>query len=328
MMEDQDLAGGQRRAEAAQWFARLKTLPVSKGTLDDFFDWRRDPANAEAFAEAERIWGEAGRIGARPAMLRLTQEAMTRGAARTSRLPMIAALAVGVLALCVAVMAMRWPVLRPQHEQYQTSIGEQRALALSDGSKVHLNTDTQLGAALDGGVRRVRLDRGEALFDVAHDRAHPFLVTAGAVEIRATGTRFDVRRLGSRTIVTLYEGGVIVTMPGAGPVKLVPGQQWRSGMPAKEAIRPVDAGQALAWTEGRVVFDATPLDQAVAEINRYTARKILLETKAHASDPISGSFTPHDPTGFLKSVSSLLPLETVSRPGGAIALKDAKPIPD
>ena len=106
-MDEQDPAAGQRREQATQWFARLKSVPVSKGTLEAFFEWRRDPANAAAFAEVEALWGDAGRIGARPAMLRLVEEAMKRQHRPRSRWPLISGLALGAC-LLFAVAAGRW----------------------------------------------------------------------------------------------------------------------------------------------------------------------------------------------------------------------------
>lgn len=81
-MNDKESETERRRAEAAQWFARLKTLPVSHGTLNDFFAWRRQPGNGEAFEEAERFWSSAERVGESPEILRAIEAAERRKPAR------------------------------------------------------------------------------------------------------------------------------------------------------------------------------------------------------------------------------------------------------
>lgn len=323
-MDEQDNMVEQRRAQAAQWFARLKTVPVSKGTLDAFFEWRRDPANAEAFAQAEQLWSDAGRISARPAMLRLADEAMARSAVpREARWfgPRTLVLTISLLAIALSIGLIF--LLRGTDIPLATRIGEQRTIALADGSRLQLNTDTRIGTDIGSRVRRVRLEQGEALFEVAHDRSRPFLVSAGDVEVRATGTKFDVRHIGGHTVVTLFEGGVDILVAGTAPVHLRPGEEWQSSLPGAAHVRQVDPGRALAWTQGRILFDAVPLGAAVAEINRYTERKILLASERHASDPISGSFKPGDPASFVKAVSALLPLRPDTDADGVVTLRDA-----
>ncbi|CAH0356643.1 MAG: FecR domain-containing protein [Sphingobium sp.] len=321
MTDEQDNCASGRRAQAAQWLARLRTLPVSKGTLDSFFEWRRDPANAVAFAEAERLWGDAGRIAARPAMLRLADQTMARRPRARWRLFPVPALMLAAGLVAVVLLA-GWTRFQPnQGIDVATAVGGQRTVRLADGSHLQLNTDTRLGATLSKGERRIRLDRGEALFTVAHDRSRPFIVTAGTVEVRATGTRFDVRYTGAQTRVALFQGGVEIRMAGRPPVRLRPGEQWRSDAPSSLPIQPVDPRAATAWTQGRVLFDATPLDQAVGEINRYSQVKVVLAVPGHRSSPISGSFKTGDTAAFARAVSAMLGLVAEQRPDGGFTLR-------
>ena len=320
-MDDGDKASDQRREQAAQWFARLKTVPVSRGTLDAFFEWQRDTANAAAFAEAEQLGGRVGKLGSSPAMLRLANDAMTRGTRPRSpssrrTLALCASFALGLL------LAGWWLIARVPAQPYATAVGELRSLALSDGSRVELNTDTRVVAQLGRAERRIRLDKGEALFAVAHDNTRPFLVTAGDVIVRATGTRFEVQHLEGRTLVVLFAGGVDITAPGIAKVNLRPGQTWQSKSKSASApgARTVDPSRALAWTQRRVVFDATPLAEAIVEVNRYSDRKIVLSAEDRGAELISGSFTTGDPQAFARAVAAMLSLEARSQPHGPITL--------
>lgn len=325
MTNDEDALATERRAQAAQWYARLKSLPVSKGTLDAFFEWRRDPDNAQAFAEAEQLWGDAGRIGARPAMLRLTQEAMARGikAKPHRRWPWIPALMLAACVLVIALLLASWRMFESASEtQVATAVGERRSLALDDGSHVEVNTDSLLDARLESDLRQIRLNRGEALFTVAHDPGRPFIVAAGNVAVRATGTRFDVRLHEGETRVMLFEGGVEITMPGRPLVRLRAGQQWSSKASALQPVRNAEADEAVAWTQGRLVFDAMPLSQAVDEINRYSARKLRLAAPGRVNDFISGSFKTGDMPAFAKAASAMLGLSVEEREDGGLTLRE------
>lgn len=322
MMNDHDPAAEHRRAQASQWFARLKSLPVSKGTLADFFEWSRDPANAEAFAEVESLWDDTNRIADRPSILRLTAEAHAR--TRPSRagrsLRPLLVMGAGVL---LAILVAGWWIFDVERAQdFATVTGEQKALALSDGSHVQLDTQTRLNALMKDGTRQIRLEQGQAMFDVAHDRARPFRVSAGNVEVEATGTKFDVRFVGGVTRVALFEGGVNIHMQGRETVHLSPGEMWSSQSAPAASISQLDLRRASAWTQGRVIFDDTPLSQAISEINRYTPHKVILAAPGRADDPISGSFKTGNPSGFLKAVAALLSLRVEQQPSGEYLLRE------
>src|SRR5690606_31466403 len=154
---------------------------------------------------------------------------------------------------------------------YVTAVGEQREITLLDGSHVRLDTDTRMRVRFNEGTRRILLDRGQALFEVAHRAQQPFVVQAGDTEVTALGTRFDVRRSadvrGAR--VTLVEGSVAVT--GGDGVnrrdwRLQPGEQLNTAARSAKP-RSVDVTVATSWAKGRLVFQNTPLQDAVAEVN-------------------------------------------------------------
>jgi transmembrane sensor len=318
--DQQDVA----RAEAADWFARLKSLPVSRETLDGFFAWRRDPAHAEAFAAVERVWKQTESVADDPAIAALTADAYRRAGRRSpgrawfKLVPMVAI----VIALGALGTVLAWD--KGGHA-YATRIGEQSVVALDDGSKIRLDSDSRVVVRLSGGARRVELDHGRAFFAVAHDANRPFTVQAGGTEVLATGTRFDVRRLGDLTDVTLVEGKVEVRSPDATVTPLVAGQQWTRRADRKPVVRPVAASAEIAWTERRIVFDGTALAAAIAEVNRYTTRPVRLDSLRRAEDQVSGSFRMGDPGSFAAAVAGLLPLHAVEQADGSILLVDRPP---
>ncbi|SHL51664.1 FecR family protein [Sphingobium sp. YR657] len=321
-MDEDDFAAGRRREEAAQWFARLKTLPVSQGTLNDFFAWRRQRENAEAFEEAERFWSQAEKVGDRPSILRAIEEADQRARSRPRRgkLPRpYSILVIGIAAVLVICSAVLF--LGPRGLAFSTGTGEQRTIALADGSRLNLNVETDIGVDYRSSARNLELRNGEALFSVAHEDSRPFVVTAGAVTITATGTRFDVTHRAQRTAVTLIQGAVTVRAANGSTAHLRPGQQWLSS-PDGMSLRTVSLQSVTAWTQGRVLFDNVPLTDALAEINRHGGKLVVLDTPQFAGRRISGSFEAGDTDSFVTAVTAFLPLRPSTDQAGRIHLAD------
>ena len=307
-MEEDDIAAERRRAEAAQWFARLKSLPVSHATLKDFFAWRRESANAEAFEEAERFWSEAEKVGARPSILRAVEAAA--GRRRASRRFSIATHPMALAAAAVVLVLIVFGGVRlldPDGQTFRTAIGEQRVIALDDGSRLNLNTETALTVRYSPGSRHLVLKRGEALFSVAKNKARPFTVSANGALVTATGTRFDVALRDNQTVVTLVEGRVSVRAPDGTTTWLSPGEQW--DWPSRgSTVQRVKPETVTAWTQGRIVFDNIALADAVAEIDRYGGKPVILDAPQFAARRLSGSFQVGDSDSFVTAVAAYLPL--------------------
>lgn len=306
------------REEAAAWFARLGRQAVTTDALRRFRDWRSRPANAAAYAEVEATWSKAGDLRHDPELMAATAAALDRRSfrARLAGLGPPPPLAWGGTALALLAVAAALTfgpaALAPA---YDTGVGEQRLVVLEDGSRVRLNTDSRVRVRFAGDRRRVDLLRGQAFFEVAHDADRPFTVDAGSAEVRALGTRFDVRRLDGTVQVTLVEGAVRVapedSPAGAAPSAwtLAAGQQLTVAPGRPAAPRPTDAAGATSWTTGRIVFRETPLAAAVAEVNRYSPRKVVLDAPGLAAAPVNGVFDTGDTEAFVAAATSLFGLE-------------------
>ncbi|MBI1198532.1 MAG: DUF4880 domain-containing protein [Phenylobacterium sp.] len=292
--------------EAAAWLARLGHQSISTRTVREFRDWRDDPANDAAYAEAEAFWEASGDHAADPGILKMTEQALDRGRRRPWRiLPGGPRLAGALVLASLAAVGGVYLLLGRIAPTYGTAHIEQKVVRLEDGSRVHLNVDSQVRVAFRPHERRLVLTRGEAFFDVAHDAARPFVVEAGPVRVRALGTRFDVRRQDGGVQVTLLQGAVRVAPgPGEGPaVVLRPNQAARLARGGPVSTAAVDAARATSWTTGRLVFRDTPLAAAVAEVNRYSARKVELAGPGLAARPVSGFFDVGDAESFARGVA-------------------------
>ncbi|WKL56571.1 FecR domain-containing protein [Asticcacaulis sp. ZE23SCel15] len=206
------------------------------------------------------------------------------------------------LVLAVGLIWNQRPVI------YQTDVGEQKTIQLSDGSHVTLNTDTRLSVRVTGKRREVTLETGEAFFTVAHrpDNA-PFDVVSGPAHIRVTGTKFNVYRQTETTQVDLIEGGVRVGAKNAHvQVILRPGQAVRVDLHGRPGqVTAAQATRILDWQQNRLSFESAPLADAVAEMNRYSRVKLMVTTPALQTLKIDGVFDAGDTKGFARALHEL-----------------------
>lgn len=322
---------GRAKEEAAAWFARLNTRSIPATALEEFRIWRQTPGNREAYAAIEAIWSKTGKLRNDPEM----GDAVTAALARTRKsrpgVTLVGTLksrpvtsfgftAITALALLVS---LQWVEAR---SVYSTGVGEQRLVRLDDGSRVRLDTQTQIKVRFGQDARRVVLEKGQAFFDVAKDAGRPFVVAAGTTDVQAVGTRFDVRRDDGKVRVILVDGVVEVRTatpaPSAGPPQrwtLKPGEQLTAG---RQVIAPrsVDVAAATSWTDGRITFRAVPLTTAIAEVNRYSDEKIELDAPLVGAIPVSGIFNSGDTEAFVAAVSDLHGLRAVRQADGTIRL--------
>jgi transmembrane sensor len=203
---------------------------------------------------------------------------------------------------------------------FETGHGEQLNRRLTDGSILHLNTDSAASIRYGKAERRVMLTSGQAEFEVAHERDRAFRVIAGSAEVVDLGTKFDVRLEHNSTVVTVVEGRVAVgpspmleklgtTISQNHPprfVELRADQQisvTEGAWPATPVA--VDAQNTTAWLRREIVFDHEPLERVAAEYNRYTAKPIEIATPALRNLQISGVFATDDPDAFIAFLRSL-----------------------
>jgi transmembrane sensor len=194
----------------------------------------------------------------------------------------------------------------PTPVSYASAVGQRRAETLADGTQVTLNTDSALEARYTRRRRDVELQRGEAQFQVAPDASRPFVVSVGEGTVTALGTRFQVRREAEASIVTLLEGKVEVAN---GPERrtLLPNEQARL---SKDGItvQAIDPDQVSNWVGGWLKFSGAPLEQVVADANRYSTRKLRLAEPGLASIKLSGNFRTGDSAAIATTAAHVLPV--------------------
>ncbi|XHS77109.1 FecR domain-containing protein [Burkholderiaceae bacterium UC74_6] len=330
-------------AEAAVWIAKLHGPDRSSRMERDFLTWQaRSAAHRKAFERATDIWEMVPRIRVQDAFASVS----THGAAVAAdadgggygwqggrrRWALLMVLPAAALATLVAVF------IRGVGEDYATQVGEQRQVVLEDGSRMTLNTNTQVQVRMGKAERSIEIEHGEALFEVTKDARRPFVVHAGGTEVQAIGTVFSVRVAESgdhrvdAVAVALVEGRVAVRpdswaqqkkTSASSPILMNAGERLNlaradapATAPTPERLDKPSMDRLLAWKRSEVDFDDVPLSEAIAEMNRYSRTPItLLGGDALAGLRVSGQFRTGDNLGFANAVSTLHRLQLKERAG-------------
>lgn len=325
--------------EAAQWWMRVgmrDPRTVSRADREEFTRWlRASPVNVAELLRIAHVqfalehvedWTA---IDAEQPQSGADKVVALRGPIRRRprvRWWLTVATAVAAGLVCVVLLG----VLSGQ--VIQTAQAERREVVLNDGSVVQLEPETRLEISFSAHERRVRLERGRAFFRVAKDAARPFWVSSDETSVRAVGTEFGVEDRERSVVVTVAEGKVAVlstheeAVPIAASRATEPGSQGTAvpqrhdfevfvtageqvtmaedGAGAIPPVRTVDTSRALAWTQGRLVFENERLSQVVAEFNEYNHLQLRLSDPVLAGRRISGVFDATDPQTLLAFIEA------------------------
>jgi transmembrane sensor len=199
-----------------------------------------------------------------------------------------------------------------------------------------LNSDSAVAVRYNAHERVVTVERGQALFHVAHEPARRFRVVAGEAGVIALGTEFDVFRKSGSTQVTVVEGKVAVfsgEAPGMTTSAVLPPQTLSVGAGEQIQVtdhsppasaRTVNVRQAVAWVQRQVAFTERPLGEVAAEFNRYGAVPIIVQSERLRELPISGIFNAYDTDSFVAFIGRLDGVEIDRTPQRILVRADAQ----
>jgi transmembrane sensor len=349
---------------ASDWLIRHRSSTLDEAEKRAFDAWlRKSPEHIRAYLEMSSIWEDVSSLN--PGWNASADELITRARAdsnvfslevpesgaslevpgsgvsgvsaqspypRNSRPRLrIFALAASVLIATAGLSA--WYLT--QRNTYSTGIGEQRTIALEDGSTLELNSRSRVKIQFTEHERDVQLLTGQALFRVAKDHTRPFVVNSNGTRVRAVGTQFDVYKKQTGTIVTVVEGRVAVLSDISGPpsplthresseaesasnslltatsdpdtansprrqaIFLAAGEQLTVTPTAAASPKPANIDAATAWTQQKLVFDYAPLTEVAEEFNRYNTRQLIADRDLEQFH-INGVFSSADPSLLLR----------------------------
>ena len=259
----------------------------------------------------------------------------------------------GAAAACFAILIWSFVSVSPSSIEFTTEKGQQVSHLLEDGSRITLNTDTEISVNFSDARRVVTLVKGEASFDVAKDTDRPFVVYAGDGMVWAVGTAFNVDFREDYVDVIVSEGTVKVfsgvTLRDEEPLLLIDGNSGSGGLEgsnlddgayieyfrelvleagesaqysqsrvSKELVEQQELAQGLAWQEGVLIFQGETLEQALNEISRYTDRNLVIIDPAIRQASVGGRFKTDDIEELVSSLALGLDIKMEQGEGDSI----------
>jgi len=357
--------------EACDWFVEFRDGDLDANARREFDLWaRRSPEHLAAYLEIAAIWNEGpsfdplqkwdadtliSQAAKDPDNVVQLPRSPPPDAARETPVAQLAAdiprrpwprATAAIVVLSLALGALVWRVAL-RVPTYSTATGEQRSIALADGSVVELNSRSKIEIRYSKEERDVDLLEGQALFHVAKNHARPFVVAADGTRVRAVGTQFDVYKKASGTIVTVVEGTVAILRDGLarsdasdgsasgsatpnlpappvidgshqvlpGVVYLSAGEQLTVTPKTESKTAHPNVASATAWTQRQLVFESASLSDVAEEFNRYNERQLVIQDPKLYDFHISGVFSSTDPASlvrFLRQRPGVKVVETAS----------------
>lgn len=323
-MSDETETGMSIDEQAAGWLVRVNAPDVRDEDIDALTNWLdASPEHLAAYERAESVWAapEVPYVAQEPE----AQAPEAQVIAFSSRRPAkptpqnrawwiggsIAASLAGLLALVVLSAA-------PKSIIYETRRGETRQIALSDGTQLHLNTDTRLSVVMSSKARLLTLEKGEVALTVVHDVDRPLILQAGPSLLRDVGTIFDVVRHDDATTVTVAEGAVAVLDKGLDGQTLATKQVLRAG---DQAVIPdmgklttqtlTAAPKGFDWERGQAVYRNASLAYVVKDLNRYLDKPLVVDGAA-AGLKLTAVIALDGEASVVKHLQDYLPVEATT----------------
>ncbi|MDB5583428.1 MAG: hypothetical protein JWR80_8604 [Bradyrhizobium sp.] len=316
--------------EVSVWWGRMHGPDAARHRAA-FEQWlAADPRHRDAYARLEEGWeitDEAGRSEI------FQDRSLERHRPRYGlTLPRVATFAAAAAAIVLAVIF--WPGARspaPQSPQVaqllHTTVGQVRTLDLPDGSKVTLDTDSQVRVLFGAEARRIELVRGRARFEVRADPARAFVVVAGDMSVNAPEGAFDAALQSQGVQMSAWRGTLDVRrarngLSAAVLFRLLPGRTafFRPELGTPPAT-PVAGKGSEQWVSGMLVYQSVPLSDVLADTNRYSRQHIVLGDASLGKLRVTGTFRPLPVDALAASLSAAFGLRSRANSSGDLVLE-------
>jgi transmembrane sensor len=302
---------------AADWLTLTMSDEVTAETWEQLSAWRRaSPEHERAWLHVEAVIGRLQAKGGAAGYRALSAHVDLGSIERRKLLSILFYAGAFGLTASVGSRTQSWQRIIAD---YQTATGEQRQVALSDGTRILLNTSSAIDVTFDAELRLVRLLAGEIMVTTGHQNSDnsgglpPFVVETPEGRIRALGTRFSVSQEEGATTVGVDQNAVEITPMDRPEIRYRLNEQQRtvftrSGVGEKSIL----VGAELAWTHGQLIADEQSLGDFLAGLSRYRAGIIRCHPSV-AGLRFSGVFPLADTDVILSTLPTVLPVSVHMR---------------
>jgi transmembrane sensor len=310
-------------AEAVDWFVRLQDADGDPATGRAFRAWLDgDPRRAAAFEKVTEVWGAPEFLQATRNVAKATGFVAPGKKSRRHSLAKKAAAIITAVVVAFGLAKVPDLILRFRAD-YVTAAGEQRVIALPDGSRMTLNTESAVALDFATGHRDIKVLRGEVYFDVRSGLAIPFRVAGQFGDVKVKGTAFSVKLDDSEDNVVLSRGVVEVVnrMQPQEHAFLSPGEMVSVTATSISPVRKIDTERPLAWLQGRIRFDDRPFGEILNDLRRYYPGRIFVANSAIEQVSVSGNYKLDQPLLVIRSLTEAAGATLTMLPGGIVVLR-------
>lgn len=324
---ERERGDAQRLETAAEWMLRLRDAAASEDDILRWVHWcETDPRNQQAFDRAQELWNLTSGLANEvvDGELAARKNDRRKPFAWSGMMDFLNGFAgprtaIAFASVAALVIGAAW-LLRGESFNTVPALEPVRETRLSDGSTMALAPETAVAIRYSEHERALDLQGGEAYFSVAPNKQRPFVVSAGGVRVRAVGTAFNVRRANDRVVVTVAEGTVDVYPQGKSSdaaVRVSAGSQvkWDAGE-NNPVVASVNPSAVQSWREGRLEYTNEPLSGVIADLNRYSKRKVTIHGEAIKRLHFSGTLLTHATDEWLRALPGIFPIEVKEQDGG------------
>jgi transmembrane sensor len=309
--------------EAHDWVARFARGDATAADLEAMKTWHaQSPAHAAAYAKARQLWRSLGPVAHSSVQTDRSFAPSRRPAGRRAFLTgaLAASAAAGVGYVLIRPPAGLWPSLEQLTADYRTGTGEQRQVTIADQISLDLNTQTSLAIRPAAhGRDHLELIAGEAMISI-DDAARPVTVAAAGGRSIAGQARFNLRYdEASSCIVTCLEGSLQVEH-GDVTRSLMAGEQVVYGGRSIGPVTAIDPEAVTAWRRGLLIFEFTPVAQAIEEVNRYRPGRIVLLNETIGRRVFNARFRIADADKVIGQIEHIFGAKATFLPGGLVVL--------
>ena len=282
-----------------------------------------NPAHQAAYQEVEEVSQKLNspqEINQLSAALKSQSEAKRSNRIKST----VAAISVFLFATVGFVGYQHWQVQPVLHMAAVSNVGEVKTQQLEDGTKVTINSKSDMEITYYRDKRVAKLNSGEVIFEVARDENRPFIVDSGTTKITVLGTRFAVNRLKNLVRVSVDHGRVRVESQeptenaNAHPITLTNNQVAEVIQNAQPRKVDRSAEDGFSFEQGIVTFDNADLAEITETIARYRAQPIILSSVDGTESRISARVSADNIEGFLSRLPKLLPVQLHNESGETI----------
>jgi transmembrane sensor len=333
MTDRADQGSRMLREQAADWVARLSADAVGEADWLQFKAWLdaegEAPGEAEArrgaFDEVQALWLALDEVATPSRGAGVAPRARRDRGRRTTvwRRALPAAAAVAAAAGFAIVFGVgRRPAPQapaaasPVAKTYVTAVGDRRSIRLPDGGLIELDGGSRLSVAYASSKRLVRLEAGEAVFDVVHDPSRPFIVDAGLGQVRVLGTAFDVARADGEVRVAVSRG-LVRFSAGGQSVGVSKGRAaaYAGGLIRIAAVDPATVG---GWRQGWRVYRDQPLTTVVEDLGRQFPRPLRIGDARAGRLRFTGALVVDNEAATVRRLTALLPIRAREENGATV----------